>query len=231
MTLNILCISYDFLTISPQFVGHHTRHAADQHLVRSMKREYLLFLMLHGQRLRTSPLFQHHKRIAGSPSVERAPSVSAGERAPSVERAPSFPPVDGDRGGTALQEMQEMQSDAAGLGFLEDARSLNAAVDENHSDQSVMVITFSTQNCAQAGSQSTRPLPHMNLNVSERLICAFLSLSRSTDHVTGQKNKTVTSGARRDLGNMRRWRTMSLSPRRRHRGPLHWTRCKACRYQ
>ena len=30
----------------------------------------------------------------------------------------------------------------------------------------VMVITFSTQNCAQAGSQSTRPLPHMNLNVS-----------------------------------------------------------------
>jgi hypothetical protein len=37
----------------------------------------------------------------------------------------------------------------------------------------VMVITFSTQNCAQAGSQGTRPLPHMNLNVSERLICAL----------------------------------------------------------
>ena len=34
-------------------------------------------------------------------------------------------------------------------------------------NSTVMVITFSTQNCAQAGSQSTRPLPHMNLNVSE----------------------------------------------------------------
>ena len=37
----------------------------------------------------------------------------------------------------------------------------------------VLVTTFSTQNCAQAGSQGTRPLPHMNLNVSERLICAL----------------------------------------------------------
>jgi len=29
-------------------------------------------------------------------------------------------------------------------------------------------VTLSTQNCAQAGSQGPRPLPHMNLNVSER---------------------------------------------------------------
>ncbi len=35
-------------------------------------------------------------------------------------------------------------------------------------NSTVMVITFSTQNCAQAGSQGPRPLPHMNLNVSER---------------------------------------------------------------
>ena len=38
----------------------------------------------------------------------------------------------------------------------------------------VMGITFSTQNCAQAGSQSPRPLPHMNLNVTERLISSEL---------------------------------------------------------
>jgi hypothetical protein len=49
----------------------------------------------------------------------------------------------------------------------------------------VRVITLSTQNCAQSGSQNTRPLPHMNLNVSERLICALCGLSRSTDRVTG----------------------------------------------
>ena len=35
-------------------------------------------------------------------------------------------------------------------------------------------ITLSTQNCAQAGSQSPRPLPHMNLNVTERLISSEL---------------------------------------------------------
>ena len=33
-------------------------------------------------------------------------------------------------------------------------------------NSTVMVITFSTQNCDQAGSQSTRPLPHMNLVLS-----------------------------------------------------------------
>ncbi len=52
-------------------------------------------------------------------------------------------------------------------------------------NSTVRVITLSTQNCAQAGSQSTRPLPHMNLNVSERLICALWGLSQSTDRVTG----------------------------------------------
>ena len=40
-------------------------------------------------------------------------------------------------------------------------------------NSTVMVITFATQNCAQTGSQSPRPLPHMNLNVSERLIWAL----------------------------------------------------------
>jgi hypothetical protein len=40
-------------------------------------------------------------------------------------------------------------------------------------NSTVMVITFSTQNCDQAGSQGPRPLPHMNLNVSERLIWAL----------------------------------------------------------
>ena len=67
----------------------------------------------------------------------------------------------------------------------------------------VLVTTFSTQNCAQAGSQSTRPLPHMNLNVSERLtqarICALWGLSRSTDRVTGQKNKTVKERRQRTM--------------------------------
>jgi hypothetical protein len=33
-------------------------------------------------------------------------------------------------------------------------------------NSTVRVITLSTQNCAQAGSQGPRPLPHMNLNVS-----------------------------------------------------------------
>jgi hypothetical protein len=85
-----------------------------------MKRDYLLFLLEHGQCLRTSPLLQQHKRIAGSPSVKRALSVA---------------PVDGDRGGAALQEMQ---CDAADLGFFEDARGLNAAVDVTQSDQLVL---------------------------------------------------------------------------------------------
>jgi hypothetical protein len=35
-------------------------------------------------------------------------------------------------------------------------------------------ITLSTQNCAQAGSQRPRPLPHMNLNVTERRILSEL---------------------------------------------------------
>ena len=43
-------------------------------------------------------------------------------------------------------------------------------------NSTVRVITLSTQNCVQAGSQGTRPLPHMNLNVSERLICASRGL-------------------------------------------------------
>jgi hypothetical protein len=42
----------------------------------------------------------------------------------------------------------------------------------------VRVITLSTQNCTQSGSQNTRPLPHMNLNVSEReRECCLLVLS------------------------------------------------------
>jgi hypothetical protein len=85
-----------------------------------MKRDYLLFLLLHGQRLRTSPLLQQHKRIAGSPSVKRALSVA---------------PVDGDRDGAALQEMPERQCDAADLGFFEDARGVNAVVEVTQSDQ------------------------------------------------------------------------------------------------
>ena len=59
----------------------------------------------------------------------------------------------------------------------------------------VRVIHFSSQNCIQADIQSPRPLPHMNLNVSERLIWALRGLSeklsRLTDRVTGQKKKTV----------------------------------------
>ena len=49
----------------------------------------------------------------------------------------------------------------------------------------VRVIHFSSQNCIQADIQSARPLPHMNLNVSERLICTLRGLSRLTDRVTG----------------------------------------------
>ena len=62
---------------------------------------------------------------------------------------------------------------------------VSSACAYGRANSTVRVITLSTQNCAQAGSQSTRPLPHMNLNVSERLICALLGLSRSTDRVTG----------------------------------------------
>ena len=83
-----------------------------------MKRNYLCFLLMYGHRLRTSPLFQQHKRIAGSPSVERAPSAA-------VERAPSVAPVHGD------------MCDAADLGFFEDACGLDDAVDVAHSDQLV----------------------------------------------------------------------------------------------
>ena len=52
-------------------------------------------------------------------------------------------------------------------------------------------VHFSSQNCIQAAIQSPRPLPHMNLNVSERLIWALRGMSRFTDRVTGKKNKTV----------------------------------------
>ena len=57
----------------------------------------------------------------------------------------------------------------------------------------VRVIHFSSQNCIQADIQSARPLPHMNLNVSERLICTLRGLSRFTDRVTGKKTKQLES--------------------------------------
>ena len=46
-------------------------------------------------------------------------------------------------------------------------------------------VHFSSQNCIQAAIQSPRPLPHMNLNVSERLIWALRGMPRFTDPVTG----------------------------------------------
>ena len=49
----------------------------------------------------------------------------------------------------------------------------------------VRVIHLSSQNCIQADIQSPRPLPHMNLNVSERLTWALRGMSRFTDRVTG----------------------------------------------
>ena len=52
--------------------------------------------------------------------------------------------------------------------------SKNRAARPRPAKSTVMGITFSTQNCAQAGSQSPRPLPHMNLNVTERLISSEL---------------------------------------------------------
>ena len=61
-------------------------------------------------------------------------------------------------------------------------------------------VHFSSQNCIQADIQSPRPLPHMKLDVSERLIWALRGLSRSTDRVTGSKNKTVRE--RRERANM-----------------------------
>ena len=69
--------------------------------------------------------------------------------------------------------------------YSDDSASDAVAECEVEANSTVRVITFSTQNCAQTGSQSTRPLPHMNLNVSERLIWALWGLSRSTDRVTG----------------------------------------------
>jgi hypothetical protein len=57
----------------------------------------------------------------------------------------------------------------------------------------VRVIHLSSQNCIQADIQSAKPLPHMNLNVSERLICALRGLSRFTDRVTGKKTKQLES--------------------------------------
>ena len=51
------------------------------------------------------------------------------------------------------------QSCALGRDSVE-ARDSKPGIYDSKANSTVMVITFSTQNCAQAGSQSTRPLPH-----------------------------------------------------------------------
>jgi hypothetical protein len=53
-----------------------------------------------------------------------------------------------------------------------------ACVGANLTDR---VINFLSQNCIQADIQRPSPLPHMNLNVSERLIWSLRGLARLTD--------------------------------------------------
>ena len=65
------------------------------------------------------------------------------------------------------------------VGYAEPALSLIGAT------STVRVIHLSSQNCIQADIQSAKPLPHMNLNVSERLIWALRGMSRFTDRLTG----------------------------------------------
>ena len=48
-----------------------------------------------------------------------------------------------------------------------------AQANRDMATSTVRVINFSSQNCIQTDIQSPRPLPHMNLNVLERLIWAL----------------------------------------------------------
>ena len=69
----------------------------------------------------------------------------------------------------------------------------NAFLREIMATLTVRGIHFSSENCIQADIQRTPTLPHMNLNVSERLICSLRDLSRSTDHVPITKTKQLES--------------------------------------
>jgi len=90
----------------------------------------------------------------------------------------------------------------------------------------------SSENCIQAHIHGTNTLPHINLYFSERLK-GTRGMSRSrqlADRLASYfpriKKKTCFQFYDRP------WRRrMSSSPPRRHRGPLHRTRGKACRHQ
>ena len=91
----------------------------------------------------------------------------------------------------------------------------------------VMYPQKSSQNCIQAHSHGTNTLLHINLYFSERLkgtrgmLVCLVCHAHGGWQVTFQLKKNLFSDRRR----------MSFFPPRRHRGPLHRTRGKACQHQ